>query len=376
MKIAVLLPDIERWSSFHGGACARVVEETIAQPSFSEMEVMVFCPSCHTKYAYSSPQFEPRFMSFWLFLNRFFRKISPSLDGWMWILPQYLKLKKYDLIHIHNRPHYGLILRKLGYKGVIINHLQNDFNKSSTTFAKTVVDSCEMVISCSQNISDRFFEKYPQGKHKAAVLNNGANPDKFAYGPLEGRKKQLIFMGRNDPIKGIDLLLDAYERLLIKHPDLKLVMTGSAKFGDRHDLTDFERKIHDRIKEINQNGGHIQHEGYVEYERLPVLLRESLIFCLPSVVHDAFPLVILDAMFTGTPIVSTKMGGIPEAVGKWGALAEPNVDSLYQELDALLQDQQRLSAYNIHSHQRALEHYSWSTIAEKQYNIYKSFEKN
>jgi len=113
----------------------------------------------------------------------------------------------------------------------------------------------------------------------------------------------------------------------------------------------------------------------VEYEELPFLLRESSIFCLPSIVHDAFPLVVIEAMFTGTPVVASNLGGIPEAVGEFGALAEPNADSLYTELKKLISDPERLERFNIGSGKRARALYTWENIAKQQHDIYKSFEK-
>jgi spore coat protein SA len=372
MRIAILLPRIEKWSSFHGGACARVVNKVISEPLFENEEILVFCKSCNTKYAYKNPWSQPKLSSLWSSLDAFFYKISWSLDGWAWIIPQYRKLKKFDLIHIYNRPHYGLILRKLGYKGKIIQHLQNDFSKSSKEFAKSVVDKSDLVISCSQKISDRFFENYPEGIEKARVLYNGGDISTFHYGGMEKRKKQILFMGRNDPIKGIDNLFKAYQKLLDTHTDLKLVLTGSAFFGDKHKMTNFEKKMFEQIKSINSKGGNIQHVGYVEYEELPQLLRDSQIFCLPSIVHDAFPLVVIEAMMTGTPVVASNLGGIPEILGEYGSLAEPNVESLFNALNEMLIDPELREHFSIKGYKRAKENFAWEIISRKQNEIYKT----
>ena len=375
MKIAILLADIEIWSSFHGGACARVVHQTIIQEDFKDDEVMVFCKSCHTEHEYDLPFHEMRFSSLWFKINKFFRNISPSFDGWFWIVPQFRKLKKYDIIHIHNRPHYGLILRKLGYKNIIINHLQNDFNKSSRNFAKEVVDSSQLIISCSQSISSRFIQNYPEGESKTMVINNGANEALFTKGKFEDRKEQILFMGRNDPIKGIDNLLEAYARLIKEMPNLSLKLTGSSFFGDKHKTTDYQLKIENKIREINENGGNIEHVGYVDYRMLPVLLKESSVFCLPSIVHDAFPLVVIEAMFTATPVVSSNLGGIPEALGNFGCLAEPNVESLFTELKKLLSDKELQKKNSEGLYKRAIENYSYKSIGKKQHEVYQSFYK-
>lgn len=376
MKIAILLADIEKWSSFHGGACARVVYQTITKDVFKNEEIMVFSRGCNTEYQYETPFYEMPLSGIWFSLNKLFRKMSLSFDGWFWILPQYRRLRNYEIIHIHNRPHYGLILKKLGYKGKIINHLQNDFNLSSKNFAKEVIDSSEVVISCSHNISNRFIENYPEGKGKTMVINNGGDEILFSPGKMEDRQNQILFMGRNDPIKGIDHLLDAYERLIVDMPDLKLKLTGSSFFGDKVKVSDYQRKIINRIASINENGGNIQHVGYVEYEQLPVLLRESSVFCLPSIVHDAFPLVVIEAMLTATPIVASNLGGIPEAVGEFGCLAEPNPESLYEQLHQLLSDKSLQSRNSEGLYKRAVGSYIYNVIAQRQYEVYENVLKN
>ena len=375
MKIAILLADIERWSSFHGGACARVVYQTITQKDFENEDIVVFCKTCGTEYEYDLPFSAPKMTKFWFGINKFFRKTSSSLDGWMWILPQYRKLKKFDIIHIHNRPHYTLILRKLGYKGIIINHLQNDFNLSSPKFAKEVVDSSELIISCSENISSRFIENYPEGKSKTMVINNGADHLLFSPGKIEDRKQQILFMGRNDPIKGIHFLLEAYERLLNDFPELILKLTGSSFFGDKEAVSPYQQKIFDTIKKINSEGGNIEHVGYVEYEELPVLLRESQVFCLPSLVHDAFPLVVLEAMFTATPVVATRLGGTPEAVGEFGCLTDANADSIYENLHLLLGDKELQIKNSKGLYERAINNFTYQKIGKKQYEVYRSLLK-
>lgn len=375
MKIGILLADIEKWSSFHGGACARVVYQTITKEAFKDDEIMVFSRGCKTEYQYDTPFYEMPLAGLWFAINKFFRGLSISFDGWFWIVPQYRKLKKYDIIHIHNRPHYGLILRKLGYKGKIINHLQNDFNKSSRNFAMEVMKSSELVISCSHNISNRFIENYPEGKNKTMVINNGANDQLFSPGKMEDRMHQILFMGRNDPIKGIDHLLDAYERLIEEMPDLTLKLTGSSFFGDKVKVSNYQKMIKRRIESINQNGGHIEHVGYVEYEQLPVLLRESSVFCLPSIVHDAFPLVVIEAMFTATPVVASNLGGIPEAVGEFGCLAEPNSQSLYEQLHKLLSDKELQRKNSAGLYQRAVNNYTYEVIAKRQHEVYEQVLK-
>jgi len=233
-----------------------------------------------------------------------------------------------------------------------------------------VVDASELIISCSENISSRFIENYPAGKAKTMVINNGANHLLFSPGKMEDRKQQILFMGRNDPIKGIHFLLEAYERLLKDFPELVLKLTGSSFFGDKEAISPNQQKIFDTIKKINANGGNIVHVGYVEDEELPILLRESQVFCLPSLVHYAFPLLVLEAMFTATPVVATRLGGTPEAVGEFGCLTDPNAESIFQNLHQLLSDKELQIKNSKGLYERAMNNFTYQKIGKKQYEVY------
>lgn len=369
-SIGVILPEVERWSNHFGGALARYMFEVITHAPEHQFDISVYCKSCNTKHAYDYAVTEPSLGSFTLWIDRVFTKIRAGFAGWFYILSFYRKVKKHDLIHVFNRPFYALILRRLGYKGKIIIHLQNDFNLSSTEYAKAFIKSADLVISCSQKIADRLFEKDPDNVHKSHVIYNGANADKFTFAPFENRKKQILYVGRIDPIKGIHNLIDAYAGILNQFPDWKLVLAGSAGFGEKNKLNAYEKEIQDKIAQVNSNGGTIEHVGYVDHSKLPQLFQESQLFCLPSVVHEAFGMVIVEAVFCGTAVVCSNLGGIPEAVGDHGILCNPNGEDLKNGLLTYLNHPEKMKEDSQAGLKRATEMFTWKTIALHQFETY------
>ncbi len=369
-SIGVILPEVERWSNHYGGALARYMFEVITHAPKHQFDISVYCKSCNTKYAYDYAVTEPGLGDFTLWLDRTFTKIRTGFAGWFYILSFYRKVKKHDLIHVFNRPFYALILRRLGYKGKIIIHLQNDFNLSSTEYAKAFIKSADLVISCSQKIADRLFEKDPDNVHKSHVIYNGANADKFTFATFENRKKQILYVGRIDPIKGIHNLIDAYAGILNRFPDWKLVLAGSAGFGEKNKLNAYEKEIQDKIAQVNSNGGTIEHVGYVDHSKLPQLFQESQLFCLPSVVHEAFGMVIVEAVFCGTAVVCSNLGGIPEAVGDHGILCNPNSEDLKNGLLTYLNHPEKMKEDSQAGLKRATEMFTWKTIALHQFETY------
>ena len=338
MKIGVILPEVERWSSYYGGALARYSYEMTKYTDLVKYDINIYGKSCHSKFAYKIPINEPLFGILPIKFDSFLTKLRKGFAGWIYIMSMYRGIKKNDILHIHNRPFYAMILRRLGYEGKIIIHLNNDFNKSSKDYAKRFIDASDMIVSCSQKIADRLFEKYPEASEKSRISYNGADKI-FTYSDMKLRQNKILFVGRIDEIKGVHNLLDAFEKVLHTYPNWELTLAGSATFGGKKKLTKYEQLIQSKILKINREKVKVKHLGYVEHTALPELFKESKIFCLPSVVHDAFPFVVIESMFTGTPVVASRMGGIPEAVGEYGVLCDPNVSSLCKGLIKSIEDE-------------------------------------
>jgi glycosyltransferase involved in cell wall biosynthesis len=127
-------------------------------------------------------------------------------------------------------------------------------------------------------------------------------------GPLK-----ILFSGRVYEDKGVLDLLSITPKLVEKFPELKV------QFAGHGDLDKF-------IKMAQTLGVEPQVEflGWVDPEAMVDLYHQATLFTLPSY-HEGFPMVILEAMACGLPVVSTRVGGIPELIeeGTNGHLIEP-----------------------------------------------------
>ena len=86
------------------------------------------------------------------------------------------------------------------------------------------------------------------------------------------------------------------------------------------------------------------HSGSPASNEVLDLFAKADVFCLPTKV-DACPWVVLEAMASGVPVVSTRVGSIPEMVGAGGVLVEPgDIHGLREALTSLLQDPDRRRA--------------------------------
>lgn len=161
---------------------------------------------------------------------------------------------------------------------------------------------------------------YLQGHLKAGYFARSRLPRvvhncyEGAIGPVAGRapgqRLRLGFIGRLSPAKGIELLLETF-RTLRREKDCELIVGGS---GDAH----FDKHLHAAYADTGAQflGKTTPAEFFPKIDLLVV----------PSLWHEAFPLVMLEAYGHGIPVVASRRGGNIEMIeeGRNGYLFEPN----------------------------------------------------
>jgi glycosyltransferase involved in cell wall biosynthesis len=139
----------------------------------------------------------------------------------------------------------------------------------------------------------------------------------------------LLFLGRVGEAKGALDLIDAVARLKHRFPDITLAMGGDG------DIDVAMERVH--LFELSAN---VRFLGWVRGADKERLLQQATVYVLPSY-SEGLPMSVLEAMAAGLPVVSTSVGGIPEAItdGEEGFLIQPgNVDALVNRLSLLLGD--------------------------------------
>ncbi|MCM8611629.1 glycosyltransferase family 4 protein [Accumulibacter sp.] len=140
----------------------------------------------------------------------------------------------------------------------------------------------------------------------------------------------VLCLGRLGKRKGSYDLLDAVAQLTNKHPHVKLLLGGDGEI----------EQVRVRAADLGISD-HVHLLGWVRGEGKDRYLRSATIYALPSH-NEGLPMSVLEAMAASLPIVSTSVGGIPEAVssGTEGYLVEPgDIPSLVACLDRLLSEE-------------------------------------
>lgn len=132
---------------------------------------------------------------------------------------------------------------------------------------------------------------------------------------LQKNSPYILYAGRLIELKGISYLLEAFKIVLKTFPEIKLVIAGEGM--EMKNLKSYASKlsISDRVEFLNK----------VPHEMLFSLYQKASLLILPSVGLENSPLNIIESFSTGTPVVASNIGGIPELVvnGKTGYLFEP-----------------------------------------------------
>jgi glycosyltransferase involved in cell wall biosynthesis len=162
------------------------------------------------------------------------------------------------------------------------------------------------------------------------------SPDSSVLNPHE-----ILFVGKLCELKGLSVLGQAIGEVFDRVPKARLVMVGhdTAKDGKSTKslfLSLISAKHHSRIEFIER----------LSRTEVAARIRQAGVLVLPSYA-ETFPLVILEAMASGRPVVASNRGGIPEAVedGRTGLLADPSCpESFTKALLELLQHPSKADA--------------------------------
>ena len=165
---------------------------------------------------------------------------------------------------------------------------------------------------------------------------------------LADGRRNILFVGRVEPRKGLGVLLDAYRAVRRAHPDIRLVIVGPL---DRR-----ARRLQARVR--RDGWDEVLFTGAVSPEQLPGYYQSATVFCTPALAGEAFGLVLVEAMAAGAPVVASNIPGYHHVIGDSGAglLVPPNRPAdLAAALSEILEDDARQRTLRSHGRQRAQE---------------------
>jgi glycosyltransferase involved in cell wall biosynthesis len=175
------------------------------------------------------------------------------------------------------------------------------------------------VHAISDAIVETFERLYPDvlDRERTHVAHIGRADDSVASDePESASHPMVLFVGRLEPRKGIDVLLDAMVRVLDEHETVRFVVAGDDRRPGPSGRTwpqewELRNPGHDRVQFL----------GLIDDGRLAELLQESTMSVMPSR-YESFGLVVTEAMMHCRPSIASDIGGVSELIidGETGLL--------------------------------------------------------
>jgi len=231
---------------------------------------------------------------------------------------------------------------------------------------KELAKDCHRVIAATEKEKEDLIRYCDASPETISVIPCGVNLDLFQ--PVDRRiaRRQLgfdddriiLFVGRIDPLKGIDRLLMAMTYLEKRH-GLRLVVIG----GDGHCQPEVER-----LQRLSQKL-HVQDSvtfvGAVSQEELPCYYSAAHVCVVPSY-YESFGLVALESLACGTPVVAAEVGGIESVVrqGETGYVVKDNAPLRLADRIAALLSEPDGDAQSASSRRASVLRFGWANIAE------------
>ncbi len=285
-----------------------------------------------------------------------------------------------DIVHGHGTEHeYPYIAATSGYPFTITIHcvLSDMLRNGSLGFGKRfrfrllqhferiTLQKARSVIVTTEYMIPIYNQRF-SGK-KWFVVNNSVDPLFLTAKPVEETRNNFLYVGRISPEKDILTLLKAF-RMVVKRVKCQVSLRIIGAIGDKGYYRNIERFIIDnRLKDK------VVYEGLKSQKEVADIIASSLAVVLPSR-YDAFGLVLAEAMAVGTPVIATKVGGIPYVVrdGETGFLVEPrDVNTLTEKMLLLLQDEQLRGEMGQRGKEEAWQRFRPEVAAQRVMAVYK-----
>ncbi len=295
------------------------------------------------------------------------------IPGMLW---QLLRVQKPAILHLHLAqayvPERVWLVAKLKRIPYVV-HFHGDIGKSGRLgfifllwkfiIQRMVINGAAMVITLSPNQSKLIQERYHKPASQISFISNGVGEQFLEIGKekrIFHKPLRLLFVGRLSVQKRSERLIEA---LSLVKSDVALDIVGDGE--DRAKLESLVAKL---------GLSNIRFCGRLDGEKLLDAYRNADVFILPSD-WEGMPLVILEAMATGLPIIGSDVLGISELIEGVGILVkDPSPNNFAKAIDELARNPDRLKQLSLASFEKA-QQYSWKKIIKKLEAVYKEILK-
>jgi glycosyltransferase involved in cell wall biosynthesis len=292
-----------------------------------------------------------------------------------WELAAWLRQGHFSLVHTHT-PRAVMVGRLASWiaRVPLVHHVHSPTGRDSTCRWQDAISAkaenysllgVDAVIAVSRSLAN-YAAAQGVPRTRIHVVPNGVPVlGPLVDRPLPHRPWTLGTIALFRPRKGLEVLLDALASLRRDGVDVRLRAIGE------FESEDYQRKIYEQVERLGIGGG-ITWTGFTR--DVPAELAKLDLFVLPSLFGEGLPMVVLEAMAAGVPVVGTKVEGVPEAIrdGIDGVLAEPgDALDLARAIDSFVRGEVDWSTCRQHAHSRQAAMFSDVSMARGVAEVYR-----
>lgn len=283
-----------------------------------------------------------------------------------------IKKEKYDVIVATSDPLIGILGNKLSKKFNIplVYDLQDNFETYDTykfhfvpKLHRKAVEDADVVLAVSESLKNYISQTR---KKPIYVIQNGIELNLFKPVDKEKARKKLklplkskiiVYIGHLEKLKGANVLLDAFKKILQDFPDTYLLLSGEIEKG-----IDIKQK-------------NIIFRAFPKREDVVLGINSADVAVVPNTVNEftkyCFPYKLAEYMACNVPIVATDIGDVSLMLKKYqGSLAAPdNAEELSEKIMLKLENKTRPD------YSEDVKSFDWKVLSEKLNEILKSIKK-
>ncbi|AFV22749.1 glycosyl transferase group 1 [Methanolobus psychrophilus R15] len=317
------------------------------------------------------------------FLAKMQFNFSPKL-----IYALYKNISSYNVIHIHeyrtvNSTLTAYLAKKNGVPYILQPHGSLPTTIGSGKFKKiydfvcgsNILKNATILIALNK-METKQYQDLNVDEKRIKIVPNGINICEFKNLPPKGifknkygindTEKVILYLGRIDKIKGIDLLVDSFYDIINELDDVRLVIVGPD--------TGYLKQLKDQIKSLNLQNNVIFPGPLYGMDKLEAYV-DSDVYVLPSV-YDMFPNTVFEACACGIPVIVTDRCGISDIIkDKVGRVVKYDKNDLSNSIYDILNDKHLSENYGVEGKLMVNQYYNWSIIASNLENIYGNISK-
>jgi len=232
----------------------------------------------------------------------------------------------------------------------------------------------DFLCACGKSVAEAAKNTYLEkldSKSSIKIIYNSIDTDYFC--PKKDDRngvENIVFAGRLSVKKGVIGLVKAWPEIVKEFPDAKLILAGrDTEYGESNSMINELKQI--LPKDIRNS---VFFKGFLKRSEVLQLFRGATICVFPSH-REAFSVVVLEAMATGTPVIYSNIGPGYEIIedGKNGLLCNPhNPDDISEKIIMLLRQKGLLKSIGLNGRKHVVENYSILNVVDINLGFYRS----